>query len=120
MKKLISLIVAIVIALSLSVPAFAAPSADVITKDEAKAIVLEHSGYTAEDVRFTKAKLEFDDGRYEYEIEFNVDRVKEYEYTVNAETGRIVDFDFDYDAPNRFSAGGIFAWIKNILSRLFG
>lgn len=70
MKKLIATLLALVVAASVSVTAFAAPSQDLITKDQAKAIALEHAGYNAEEVKFLKARLDFDDGRYEYDIEF--------------------------------------------------
>lgn len=67
-----------------------------ITLDEAKAIALEHAGFTADQVRFTKSKLDRDDGTDEYEIEFKANGA-EYEYKINAFTGKIVEYDIDND-----------------------
>ncbi|MCM1327832.1 MAG: PepSY domain-containing protein [Ruminococcus sp.] len=65
-----------------------------ITLDEAKAIALEYAGLTAADVKFTKAELDYDDGRAEYEIEFRYGR-KEYEFTIDVSTGKILEVDID-------------------------
>lgn len=65
-----------------------------ITIEEAKAIALEYAGLTADDVKFTKAKLDYDDGRAEYEIEFRYGR-KEYEFTIEAATGKILEAEID-------------------------
>lgn len=46
------------------------------------------------DVSFTKAKLERDDGRTVYEIEFYQGYV-EYDYTIDAATGAILEYDMD-------------------------
>lgn len=67
-----------------------------ITLEEAKSIALKHAGYTASQVTFTKAKLDYDDGAYYYDIEFRVGS-KEYEYEINAKTGAIVEYDVDWD-----------------------
>ncbi|MCM1060173.1 MAG: PepSY domain-containing protein [Eubacterium sp.] len=67
-----------------------------ITLDEAKAIALEHAGFKEDQVRFTKSKLDRDDGVDEYEIEFKANGV-EYEYKINASTGKIIEYDVDRD-----------------------
>ena len=118
MKKLIALILAIIVVLSVSVTAFAAP-ADLITKEEAKEIALNHAGYNADEVKFTKAKLDRDDGRYEYEIEFRTDDYIEYEYSINAENGRILEFDREYDAPDRYEGFFLFRFFKNLFAKIF-
>lgn len=64
--------------------------------DKAKSIALAHAGVAAADVRFTKAKLDRDDGVALYEIEFRIGRV-EYEYEIHATTGKILDWDIDRD-----------------------
>ncbi len=43
---------------------------------------------------YTKAKLDKDDGVVCYKIEFN-NNATEYEYEINAKTGRIMDWDID-------------------------
>jgi calsequestrin-1 len=47
------------------------------------------------DVTFSKAKLDNDDGRLEYEIEFFRDGV-EYDYTIDAVNGSILECDSEY------------------------
>ncbi len=118
MKKIIALILAILVVFSVSVTAIAAP-ADLISKEEAKEIALNHAGYNADEVKFTKAKLDHDDGRYEYDIEFRVDQNLEYEYSINAENGKILEFDRDYDAPDRFEGFFLFKFFRNLFAKLF-
>lgn len=119
MKKLISIILAAAVVFSFAATAFAAPS-NLITKEEAKAIALEHAGVAKEDVRFLKSKLEFDDGIYEYEIEFDVGFEKEYEYTVNAENGNIIDYDMDIDRADHVKFSAFLNWFRNLFAVLFG
>lgn len=119
MKKLIALLLALLAVFSLSVSAFAAPADNLISKEKAKEIVLEHAGLKESDVKFVKAKLDYDDGRYEYEIEFVSENV-EYEYSVNAENGRVVEFDRDYEAPRRAEAFSLLGFFRNLLSKVFG
>ncbi|MBQ9531909.1 MAG: PepSY domain-containing protein [Eubacterium sp.] len=73
--------------------------------DAAKRIALNNAGVGASQVRFTKAKLDYDDGVAQYEIEF-IKGNTEYEYEIDAKTGKIIDFDketkssdkdYDYD-----------------------
>ena len=91
MKKLIALLLALLVVFSLSVSAFAAPSENLISKERAKEIALDHAGYEKSEVRFIKAKLDRDDGRYEYEIEFRAEGNLEYDYSINAVNGKIVE-----------------------------
>ena len=60
----------------------------------AKEIVLTHAGVKAEDAVFIKEKLDYDDGREEYELEFTVGNTK-YEYYVDANTGDITDYSVE-------------------------
>ncbi len=64
--------------------------------EAAKQIAFEHAGVSAGEVYLSKAKYENDDGIRVYEIEFYKDRM-EYEYTIHATTGRILEFDAEYD-----------------------
>ena len=66
--------------------------------DEAKAqeIALAHAGVKAADATITKSKLDYDDGRQVYEIEWYANGAK-YDYEIDA-TGKIVSYD--YDAEN--------------------
>lgn len=67
-----------------------------IGTEKAKSIALQHAGLSSDEVSFTKVKREEDDGQVVYEIEFGKDR-KEYEYTIHAVSGDIVDFESDWD-----------------------
>ena len=69
--------------------------------ETAKKTALEHAGLTASQVQFVKAQTDRDDGRLIYEIEFVVKSGnvwKEYDYEIDASTGRILDFDYDAES----------------------
>ena len=91
MKKLTAMILALVMVLTLAAGAFAAGR---LTKDEAKTIALDKAGVTAAEATFTKARLDYDDGREEYEFEFFANG-KEFDIDVDADTGRVVKFDVE-------------------------
>ncbi len=91
MKKLTAMILALVMVLALTAGAFAAGR---LTKDEAKQIALKEAGVTAAEATFTKARLDYDDGREEYEFEFFANG-KEFDIDVDANTGRVVKFDVE-------------------------
>lgn len=63
--------------------------------DRAKEIAVGHAGVSADDVYFTKTKVERDDGCTQYEIEFCHD-TSEYEYCIDAFTGSILEYDCDH------------------------
>ncbi|MCD8221517.1 MAG: PepSY domain-containing protein [Clostridiales bacterium] len=67
-----------------------------ISVDDAKEIVLKRAGLSESEVRFKKAKLDKDDGIMVYEIEFYHGR-NEYECTVDASTGKIIEYDVEID-----------------------
>ncbi len=65
-----------------------------ITLEEAKAIVLKKAGLKEADVVFTKAKLDYDDGRAVYEIDFKTDTAK-YDAEVDATTGDVIEWEVE-------------------------
>ena len=74
-------------------------SSTYIGKAKAKSIALKDAGVSASSATFTKTKLDYEDGIRVYEIEFYTNSA-EYEYEINAKTGKIRDMDvehFDYD-----------------------
>lgn len=73
-----------------------ADSTSLIGVDRAKQIALDHSGASADSAYFEKAKLERDDGRTYYEIEFRYTGY-EYEYDIDAVSGEIISFESDRD-----------------------
>lgn len=65
------------------------PSGD-IGMETAKSAALKHAGLST--AVFTKAERDYDDGRLEYELEFHTDSAA-YEVTVDAATGRVLDYE---------------------------
>ena len=94
-KRIAAAATALVLSLVLSICAVAAPSAS-ITPDEAKQAALDHAQLTAEQVVFTQAKLDYDDGRAVYDIEFYSGN-KEYDYEIDANSGKVLEFDYDIE-----------------------
>ena len=62
--------------------------------EAAKQAALKHAGLSASQVSFKKAKLDYDDGKAEYELEFR-HNFQEYEYTIDATSGTILNFERD-------------------------
>ncbi len=65
-----------------------------IGKDEARDIALEDAGFSRSDTSRLRTGLEYDDGYFEYDVEFYVDGV-EYEYVIDGEDGGIIKRDID-------------------------
>ena len=66
-----------------------------LTADQAKDKALAHAGLKANQVTFVKSKLDWDDGRQVYDVEFYTSDYKEYDYEIDAATGAILSYDFD-------------------------
>lgn len=79
-------------------PAQTAPNANTSAGavDEAKAqeIALAHAGIKAADATITKSKLDYDDGRQVYEIEWYANGAK-YDYEIAVATGEIVNSGYE-------------------------
>ena len=71
-------------------------ASDYIGVEKAKSIALKHAGVKASDATFFTAKLDWDDGRAEYEIEFYSGST-EYDYDIDALTGEIRSWDHEAD-----------------------
>lgn len=105
-KKLSGAAIAVVTGLTLlsgAVVAYAAPanrtsasSTSLIDVEKAKSIALADADLSEKDVTFVKTKLDRDDGRYEYDIEFYSGNV-EYDYEIDATTGKILEVDRDIE-----------------------
>ncbi len=89
MKKMMAGLLAVMLMVC-CVSAFAEGKA--LTKEEAMKTAAEYTGLREDQVRFTKVRLDWDDGRQVYEIEFVFDGV-EYEMDVDVQTGRVTDFN---------------------------
>ena len=64
---------------------------DYISSEKAKSIAFEHSSVTAADVKFSKAELDSDDLIVHYDVDFVAGKF-EYEYEINAKSGKIIAF----------------------------
>ena len=69
-------------------------SSGYISVERAKEIALQHAGLSSSGVNFDKAEIDYDDGRAEYEIEFH-HNFREYEYTIDAASGTILEAERD-------------------------
>ena len=90
-----------------SAPAAASPSpsagqttggqaaATAVTEEQARETALSHAGLTADQVTFVRSKLDRDDGRLMYDVEFYTSGYKEYDYEIDASTGEILSYDYD-------------------------
>ena len=67
-----------------------------ISLDKAKEIALSHAGLSADQVRFVKVNMDFDDGIQKYDIKFYCNG-QEYDYEINSSNGQIVQFDYDME-----------------------
>lgn len=81
-----------------------ASSGNMITADTAKTKALAHAGLKTSQVTFVQAKLERDDGRQVYDVEFYTKDYKEYDYEIDAYTGEIISYDYDAEHYNHSSA----------------
>ena len=69
-------------------------SGETITAERAKEIALSDAGVSASNAVFKKVKLDWDDGRPEYEVEFYAGSM-EYEYEIDARTGKIISREIE-------------------------
>lgn len=67
-----------------------------IGEDEAKRIALNHAGLQESDVTRLRIKLDEEDGMVIYEVEFHANGY-EYDYEIDAVSGRIIDCDKELD-----------------------
>ena len=79
-------------------PAVTVPAAPAgnISEAEAKAIALAKANLAEGQISRYRAKFEIDDGIPQWDIEFTANKYK-YEYTVNAATRAIIDFERERD-----------------------
>ena len=76
-----------------------------IGAEKAKTIALNHAGVSASNAVFLHAKLDYDDGRRTYEVEF-YSGSKEYDYEIDAATGEILSYDFDAERYTPSTSSG--------------
>ena len=71
-------------------------SANLISEAKAKTIALDHADISSSKATFIQVKLDWDDGRQVYEVEFYSGN-KEYDYEIDAATGTILSYDYDVE-----------------------
>lgn len=69
-------------------------STGAVTEAKAQEIALAHAGIKAADATITKSKLDYDDGRQIYEIEWYANGAK-YDYEIAVATGEIVNSGYE-------------------------
>ncbi|MBR5533803.1 MAG: PepSY domain-containing protein [Ruminiclostridium sp.] len=67
-----------------------------LSEKEAQDIALAHAGFTADQVTGLHSSFDLDDGVPEYEVSF-YQNGWEYDYTIHADTGDILEYDKDND-----------------------
>ncbi len=67
-----------------------------ISADKAKSAAFNHAKVKASDVKYSKAELDRDDMVVHYDVEFVAGKY-EYEYEINAETGKVIAFEKDFN-----------------------
>jgi len=95
MKKLIAVIVALITIICGCAAACAEQKQKPVTREESIRIALDDAGLKEGQVTFTKVRMDQEDGRQVWEIEF-VSNGIEYEYDVDLRTGRILESDTEY------------------------
>ena len=82
-------------------------ASDYIGEAKAKEIALKHAGLSSSKVTFRPVKLDWEDGRQVYEVEFYSGN-KEYDYEIDAASGSILSYDHDienYSIPSASQSG---------------
>lgn len=77
-------------------PTTDSPDNKTISKEEAEKIALNHAGLKASEVTRLRVELEKDNGRTYYEVDFRKGNY-EYDYKIHSTTGKIVEWDKDFD-----------------------
>ena len=80
-------------AATMAVPAMAQTQ---ITEAQALEIALKHAGVAKADASLIQVKPDVDDGMEQFDVEFHAGG-KEYNYDIDAKTGRVVDYEADID-----------------------
>lgn len=66
-----------------------------ISAETAKAKAYAHAGVTAAQVAHAYAKLDWENGRQVYDVEFYTSNYAEYDYEIDAYSGAVLSFDYD-------------------------
>ena len=111
-KTLTRTITAALLIAALAVPAAAATTD--IGVEKAKEAALSHAGVAESDTVFLIAEADYDDGRKEYEVEFYAGGT-EYDYTIDAASGRVLKFDTELEWYSADDDAG-YGW-RNVIGK---
>ncbi|HJC57799.1 MAG TPA: PepSY domain-containing protein [Candidatus Eisenbergiella intestinipullorum] len=75
-----------------------------ISEADAKKAAFDHAGVTEADVTGLRVKLDYDDGRQVYDVEF-YSGSQEYDYEISADDGSVLSFDQEMDDWARAQSG---------------
>ncbi len=103
MKKIKSIVAVFLAIVTMSAVSVCASAANTITPERAKQAALTHAKLNEADVEFIQVEMDYDDGLYVYEVEFFSGNL-EYEYTINAKSAKIIEWDKEYDDDHRRTA----------------
>lgn len=97
-------------------------STGAVSEAKAQEIALAHAGVKPADATITKSKLDYDDGRQVYEIEWYANGAK-YDYEIDVATGEVVKSDYEAKAVVGTSNGATISEAdakKTVLARVSG
>lgn len=77
----------------------------VISEEEALNIAREDAGLSEDEIGRTRISLDYDDGILKYDVEFYADNT-EYDYEIDANTGKILSKDYEIDDDFNSSYNG--------------
>lgn len=77
-----------------------------VDEGKAKEIALNHAGLTEDQVSFVRSRLDWENGRQVYDVEFYTSDYKEYDYEIDANTGEILSYDYDAEGYAPPTASG--------------
>lgn len=66
----------------------------ILSRTEAERIALEYAGFTADQVDRLRVEFEIDDSLRQYDVQFDQGQ-REYEFEIDAQTGKILSYDVD-------------------------
>ena len=79
-----------------------------ITEEAAKSAAFTHAGVAETDLQGVRMKLDYDDGRAVYDVEFirNTEgSAAEYDYEIDAATGEVLSYDYDAERQAAAASG---------------
>ena len=117
MKKYTAIAASALVLGSVLVPSTLTALAAQVDETQAREIAHSHAGVSQDQVAFIQSKLDSEQGRQVYEVEFYTKDYREFDYDIEVSSGTVLSFDYDseyYDAKaaqneNRYLNGSLAA-----------